>query len=382
MCRGLLVSLGLGLCGVAAAWAGDGAPAATQPIAATQPATRVGALQFTPASASALCITDKWILWQTHELIPETASRHVPSYIVRFYLQRRGGQDALLAWTTTMSPDRWKATVLDDGTLLLYASMVLAWVSPGGKPTGGPVQLDGTRMEVLTLHPDGIVVRTFSQEPIRAWFIPIKRGALAQSEKVPLTDENGFRYARPPPYYKILRHGDEFAWSDDAGLHVVNIASGTRRKLPGVGSPVRAFDGKTVVGDAGWVDLRSGKANRSKEHLGFIAVRDNFAYAVNGVESHVVSDRAPQNLQLIGVDLDSGQKRALADWPNAEICYVADRGPMGQAFENRINYDSTPVLFASEEKGLFIWNGRSWMTCPWQARSGGPATQPAEDGSR
>lgn len=341
---------------------------------ATEPAD--GSILPMPATVSLLCITPKWLVWQTHELIQETAQHRAQGFAVRFYRQRRGEERAELAWQTEERRVRWKGTALDDGTLLLHARHYLSWVLPDGTNREEHAALGGELVDVLTLHPDGVVVRNgYREGPVRAWFVPIREHALALEGKVDLTDEKGFRFTKPPTHYKIARHGDELMWSDDVGLHIVNIVTGARREVPLPDfAPIQAFDGESVLSSNASHNLRSGETRRFDEHFVFVAVRNGIGYAVKGLERSPAY-QIPKRLALVAVELSSGHQRTLAEWPNADISYL-NLGPMNQAFDGRVKWDYAPQLYTDEPEALTLWDGTEWRRFKWLTRFGGPATQP------
>ena len=326
------------------------------PVPATQPSQGV----YMPMAPryTLLCITDKWMLWQIHELDRATVESRARRFTIRFYLQRRGRNHARLVTTLRDTNVPWKATVMDDGTVVLYYRGRLAWVSPEDKTgsTRGPyLKLDGLWLDPLNLYPDGVVVRSKGLgKPVRAWFVPFKGRALATDKRIPLTDEKGFRFANAPQRYKILRSGDEFAWSDDAGLHIVNIANGARRRLPFTGGQVHLFDGKTAM--SGQVNaqvicnLKSGKIKRIKVHFNFVAVRNGIGYGIISVGKPTSAYGHSLYYKLLAVELDSGRQRSLAKWPHAYVHYVAD------------------------SDGLTFWDGKAWRKFKWLTRIAQAAT--------
>lgn len=357
---------------------------------ATRPAAQPdgGDISPTPASATPLCITNKWVLWQTHELIPETAHHRAEIYIIRFYLQRLGQERARLAWTTRDTNVRWRATVLDDGTPVICWRSRLVRILPDGKakPVNTPMaypRLDGQSMEMLELYPDGVVLRNLPRkdEPLRAWFVPMRAGKWVADGKVALTGEKGFRSGKAP---RLKRHGGLLAWVDDGVLKVLDIKTGKRTEHGKIARGLLAFDGEMAVTGSSSLDLKSGKSKRFDGYFVFLAVRNRIGYAIKGMEHAVSIHKEPKNLQLLAVDLDSGRQRVLAKWSNAKIWHVTGRGPMGQAFGHQVRYGYSPVLSVGQDKGLRMWNGRSWMTHPWLTRldqadaaATGPATAPA-----
>ncbi len=303
----------------------------------------------TPDTAKLLSITPQWMLWQTKELIEETRLHKVQSFIIRFYLQKRGDQTAHLVKKTDPQTIRshWKGTVRADGSVVLNLGTRLYWLMPNGQFHSEDFDRQGF---ISVIYPDGVIIQVVDEGVMRAWFASFKQNSLALDSKIELTGNEGFRY-RGTVYPKIERHEDIFAWADDAGLHLVNIASGVRKTFAFEASPIFAMDDRFAVSGNEVIYLESGKSWRlAIPRIGYIiAIHDGIGYAVR-------LPRHSNGLMLLAIELTSGQETSLAQFENRNIW---------PSVTGTVRYNTTPILFAREPNGLLIWSGTKWEVFEW-----------------
>lgn len=296
---------------------------------------------FNPANARLLAYTDKWLLWQTHKLIDSTRQYRAQLYVIRFYRQKIGEREAPLALETRDTRVPWKATVLDDGTLVLCFRRRLVWVDNEGKSRsdGMYVKIDKEFADALALYPDGAVFRLWDDP--RSYFVPIEGGKLVHDKKVLLNRQKAGGRRR------YLRHGDMLAWLAPPKLHLVNLKDGSRksfvfaRKLHSQQNLV-AFDGETADAGVAGIDAATGKAlGTRKKYRPLLAVRNRVGYYLQ----ERLKDKRKVGHDLMAIDLRAAD-------PKPAVLRAFTKLPPSPA----------KVICGD---GMLLWDGNSWVKVAW-----------------
>jgi hypothetical protein len=187
---------------------------------AVQPASTQNAGEpdlFDPTQGYVIGHTNTAVVWTREILHPETRFHEAQIFSVHYFVQELGGNaTAREAGRMDHGPVPESATVLPDGTMLLYVLDRFYWAAPGQPMRLNNQDLHLSPFDHFTLYSDGIIwekdLRAAMTVPgfhelSATWWVPIRDGRFDVAAKIQL-EELG------EPRKQFVRRGSQIAWLD------------------------------------------------------------------------------------------------------------------------------------------------------------------------
>jgi hypothetical protein len=320
-----------------------------------------------PAETKArlVCVTAKWAVWETSKLDERTKWHRVSRYDYALYRQRLTEAEAVLIYTVSCGPGGMRGTVTDDGTVLLDIMGDLSWHTPGKAEVDEPALRPN--LYLLALYPDGALTYQDkgSMKPRTVAFIPFKDHRLNLEASISILtaeEENWGQWHFPLGHFaprSFVRHENTLAlilfhkngakhmpkdgWK--SSLYVFDLKTKKHRTVPlGIGLDevfhAMGFDGDMLTTYHRAFDARTGELVGPRDQPEFNPENGGITWKISAVRhrfGYVISHQ-----ELYATDLSTKTRQAI------KLSAVPNDGPV-----------------ALTEKGIILWNGKTWATIPW-----------------